>query len=113
MIARTTKFWIAIVGLMLAIELTIPTLPTIANPIASTTQIKPAVVKLVGTIRKLEIEGTCYQLATDSGKTYELMGKFPKQDGVKVQVQGIVATDMATICQVGQLFNVKSYRIIR
>jgi hypothetical protein len=113
MIARTTNFWIAIVGLMLTIELFIPTLPTLANPSNNTTQIKPAVVKLMGTIRKLEVEGTCYQLATSSGKNYELIGKFPKQDGVKVQVQGIVETDMATICQVGQPFKVKSYRIIR
>ena len=113
MTSKTIKVWVAIVGLILAIELFIPTLSTIANPSTAPTQTKPAVVKLMGTIRKLEVEGTCYQLATDSGKKYELMGKFPKQDGVKVRVEGIIVTDAVTICQVGQPFKVKSYRIIR
>ncbi len=113
MIARTTRFYIAIVGMMFTVGLCLPMLPTLAMPNYSSSQTEPAIVTISGTIHKLEIEGTCYQLATDSGKKYELMGKFPKRDGMKVQVRGIVTTDIATICQVGQPFKVKSYRTIR
>jgi hypothetical protein len=113
MMAGVTNFSIAVVGMVLTVGLCFPMLPTLAMPNNSTTQIEPAIVTISGTIRKLEIEGTCYQLATDNGKRYELMGKFPKQDGLKVQVRGIIATDIATICQVGKPFQVKSYRIIK
>jgi hypothetical protein len=113
MIARATNLYIAIVGMILTMGLCLPMLPTLAIPTQTNTQIKPAIVTISGTIRKLEIEGTCYQLATDNGKKYELMGKFPKRDGMKVQVRGIVQTDVATICQVGQPLKVKSYRTIR
>jgi hypothetical protein len=113
MIARTSKFYIAMVGMMLTMGLCLPMLPTLAMSNYGSTQTEPAIVTISGTIRKLEIEGTCYQLATDNGKKYELMGKFPKRDGMKVQVRGIVQTDAATICQVGQPFKVKSYRTIR
>jgi hypothetical protein len=113
MIARTTKFYIAIVGMMLTVGFCLPMSPTLAMPNHSSSQTESAIVTISGTIHKLEIEGTCYQLATDNGKKYELMGKFPKQDGMKVQVRGIVQTDVATICQVGQPFKVKSYRTIK
>lgn len=113
MINITMKSWIAAVGIILAIGLFIPTLPTLANPRNSATQIKPEIVNLTGTIRKLALEGTCYQLATANGKRYELMGKFPKQDGVKVHVRGTLPTDIMTICQVGQPFQVKSYRLVK
>jgi hypothetical protein len=113
MIARAAKFYIVVVGMILTVGLCLPMLPTIANSTYSTTETKPAIVTISGTIRKIEIEGTCYQLATDSGKKYELMGKFPKRDGMKIQVRGIVTKDVATICQVGQPFKVKSYRNIK
>jgi hypothetical protein len=113
MIAKANKFYIAVVGTILMVGLCLPMLPTIANSTYPIDEIKPAIVTISGTIRKIEIEGTCYQLATDNGKKYELIGNFPKRDGLKVQVRGIVTKDMATICQVGQPFKVKSYRTIK
>jgi hypothetical protein len=113
MITRAAKFYISIVGSILTLGLCLPMLPTIASPTYTSSEIKSAIVTISGTIRKIEVEGTCYQLATANGKKYELMGKFPKRDGMKVQVRGVVATDVATICQVGQPFEVKSYRTIR
>ncbi len=110
MINLMMKLAIAVVGIVLTIGLSSPNLPALANP---TTQIKPEIVNLTGTIRKLAVEGTCYQLATANGKKYELMGKFPKQDGVKVNVRGLIATDIVTICQVGQPFRVQSYRLVK
>jgi hypothetical protein len=113
MIKITMKLWIAVVGIVFALGLSIPSLPTLANPPNSTTQIKSEIVNLTGTIHKLALEGTCYQLATANGKKYELIGKFPKQDGVKVNVRGVLATDISTICQVGAPFQVKSYQIVK
>ncbi len=113
MIARITKFYIAIVGTILMVGLCLPMLPTIANSTYPRIENKPTIITISGTIRKLEIEGTCYQLDMANGKKYELMGKFPQRDGMKVQVRGIITTNVATICQIGQPFQVKSYRIIK
>jgi hypothetical protein len=112
MLTKMTKTWIAIAGIIFAIGLFVPNIPTLANT-NSTVDVKPTLVTLTGTIRKLEVAGSCYQLAASDGKNYELMGKFPKRNGVKVQVRGEVATDVATICQVGQPFKVKSVRVVR
>jgi hypothetical protein len=97
---------------MLTIGVLLPILPTLATPVINSAKTKPINVNLIGTIHKLAIEGTCYQLAADSGKKYELMGKFPKIEGTRVQVRGVVVMDTATICQVGQLLKVKAVRVI-
>jgi hypothetical protein len=99
---------IAIASMILAIALVFPSSSILANPTSS-----PATVELTGTIRKIAVEGTCFQLAANDGKKYELMGKFPRRDGVKVRVSGVVATDVATICQVGQPLKIKSIRVIK
>jgi hypothetical protein len=112
MLTKMTKTWIAIAGIIFAIGLFVPNIPTLANTNTSVNA-KSTLVTLTGTIRKLEVEGTCYQLAANDGKNYELIGKFPKRNGVKVQVRGEISTDVATICQVGQPFKVKSVRVVR
>jgi hypothetical protein len=112
MITKTLKNWITTASIALAIGIFIQMLPTLANT-ESLSTVKPPLVSLEGTIHKLAVEGTCYQLTAKNGKNYELMGKFPKRDGVKVQVSGVVATDVATICQVGQPFKVRSVRVLR
>jgi hypothetical protein len=70
-------------------------------------------ITLVGTIKKVEVEGGCYQFVATDGKNYELMGKFPTKEGTRFKVTGTLATDVATICQVGQPFKVKSVQILR
>jgi hypothetical protein len=112
MITKTLKNWIVAASIILAIGMFIPTPPTLANTNSLIT-VKPPLITLNGTIHKLAVEGTCYQLTTNEGKNYELMGKFPKRDGVKVRVSGVVATDVATICQVGQPFKVRSVRVLK
>jgi hypothetical protein len=112
MLTKMTKTWIAIVGMIFAIGLFVPNIPTLAHT-NNSVNFKSTLVTLTGTIRKLEVEGTCYQLAANDGKNYELIGKFPKRNGVKVQVRGEIATDVATICQVGQPFKVKSVRVMK
>jgi hypothetical protein len=113
MMAKLTKTWVAVIGAILAMGLLLPQLPIEANTSPSTAPVKPAAVNLTGTIKKLAVEGTCYQLAADNGKKYELMGKFPKIDGTRVQVSGIAKSDMVTICQVGQPLQVKNVRVIK
>jgi hypothetical protein len=110
---RTAKIYISIISTIIAISVFLPVSPALANPNTSPTAVKPITVNLTGTIRKLAVEGTCYQLAADNGKKYELMGKFPKIDGTRVQVTGVPKTDMVTICQVGQPLQVKTVRIIK
>ena len=107
------KIYTTIISAILAIYFSWPILPTLANSNSNTVKVKSTIVSLTGTIHKLAIENTCYQLATDDGKKYELMGKFPKIEGMRVQVRGVIATDTVTICQIGQLIKVKSVRVIR
>jgi hypothetical protein len=75
-----------------------------ASPAISTEQIT-----VIGTIKATGVEGNCYQLQADDGQRYELMGKFPKRDGLRVKVKGTLAKDVMTICQVGQPLRVKSW----
>jgi hypothetical protein len=110
---RTVKIYKIIISAILTIGMFWPILPTLAGSNSQPVKVRSEVVNLTGTIHKLSIEGTCYQLATNDGKKYELMGKFPKIEGTKVQVRGIIATDTVTICQVGQPVQVKSVRVIK
>jgi hypothetical protein len=110
---KIVKIYTTIISTILAIYFFWPILPTLASPNYDTVKVKSTIVSLTGTIHKLEIENTCYQLATDDGKKYELVGKFPKIEGTRVQVRGVVTTDTATICQVGQLVKVKFVRVIK
>ncbi len=107
---RTVKIYKIIISTILAIGIFWQILPTLAN--TNSVKVKSAVT-LTGTIHKLAIEGTCYQLATNDGKKYELIGNFPKIEGTRVQVRGIIATDTVTICQVGQPVQVKSVQVIK
>lgn len=112
MIIKVAKVYIAVISIVFAMGMLLP-VPALANTTTSPTQVKAQTVNLTGTIRKLAVEGTCYQLATDNGQKYELMGKFPKTDGTRVQVRGTIATDVATICQVGQPLQVQTVRVIK
>jgi hypothetical protein len=88
-------------------------LPTLANTSISSTHVKPMMVNLTGVIKKIAVEGICYQLVADDGKKYELMGKFPKTDGTRVHISGIEKTDLVTICQVGRPLQVKTAKVIK
>ena len=109
---QAIRIQIVFVGILLSIGLILPIFPALAN-MNSPSQIKPTVVSLTGTIHKRVVEKACYQLTAENGQNYELIGKFPKRDGVKVKVSGIIATDIVTICQVGQPFKVKSIQVLK
>jgi hypothetical protein len=107
------KIYTILISTILAISIFWPIVPTIAGSNSQPVKARSEIVILTGTIRKLAVEGTCYQLASDDGKKYELIGKFPKIDGTRVQVHGTIKTDTVTICQVGQPVQVKSVRVIK
>jgi hypothetical protein len=110
---KTARIHTPIISAILAIYLVLPVLPALGDLNANTVKVKSTIVNLTGKVHKLVIEGTCYQLATDDGKKYELMGKFPKIEGTRVQVRGVIDTDTVTICQVGQPVKVRSVRVIK
>ncbi len=110
---KIAKVYTIVIGTILAVDVFWQILPTLADSNSQPAKVRSEVVNLTGTVRKLAVEGTCYQLASDDGKKYELMGKFPKIDGTRVQLRGSIATDTATICQVGQPVQVKSVRVIK
>ncbi len=70
-------------------------------------------ISVVGTIQFVNVEGGCYRLETPNGRSFELLGKFPKQNGLQVKVRGKLLQDVATICQVGQPLQVESVQVIQ
>lgn len=108
---NNTKTWLIIIGIVLASGAIVPTASMLADRAPTSTQAKSAIV-ITGTVRKVPVAGNCYQLQAGDGKNYELLGKFPKRDGAKIQVTGTVETEMVTICQIGQPFKVKSAKAI-
>ncbi|CAA9561636.1 hypothetical protein AVDCRST_MAG81-649 [uncultured Synechococcales cyanobacterium] len=64
-------------------------------------------INVTGVIRFLNVEGGCYSLKTQDGRSYQLLGEFPRQDGLQVQVRGKLLPNTATICQVGQPLQVE------
>jgi hypothetical protein len=113
MTAKIVKIYISVIITIFAMGVFFPSLTALANTTTSPTKVRPATVTLTGTIHKLAVEGTCYQLAADNGKKYELMGKFPKIDGTRVRVSGSICTDLITICQVGQPLKIKAIKVIK
>jgi hypothetical protein len=69
-------------------------------------------IAVSGTIRRIGVAGSCYQLIASDGSKYELMGEFPQQDGLKVKVNGVLRSDVMTICQVGKLLQVSKVRVL-
>lgn len=74
---------------------------------------KSATITVDGVIKLVNVEGGCYQLQANTGQRYELLGKFPRKDGLQVQVVGELLQDTATICQVGQPLQVKSVKVVQ
>jgi len=70
-------------------------------------------IDVTGVIRLVKVEGGCYSLETQDGRSYELLGQFPRQDGLQVQVRGKLLQDTATICQIGQPLQVESVKALQ
>ncbi len=70
-------------------------------------------ITIKGKVKFIDVEGGCYQLITTDNTHYELQGEFPKQDGFIVKVQGTIATDLVTTCQVGKPFQVRTFQVLK
>jgi hypothetical protein len=78
----------------------------------TTTNASPSIT-IKGKIKFIDVEGGCYQLITTNNTHYELQGEFPRQDGLIVKVQGTVAPDLVTACQVGQPLQVQTIKVLK
>lgn len=89
--------------------------PPAASPSGSSSAKPPtgSEVTLTGVVSFVGVEGGCWGLKV-GGKTYELMGgdRSVLTDGARVEVRGIVRSDMATICQIGTPLEVLSARAV-
>lgn len=70
-------------------------------------------VTVTGTVEYRDIELGVWVLATPSGETYELVDAPPQllQNGLRVQIEGIVRNDMMTVSMVGPILEVRSFAI--
>ena len=70
--------------------------------------------KYTGTVRRTDLEGGHWTLVTDQGVVYQLTGGGGDllQDGVRAEVEGRIADQQMGIAMVGDLLEVKSYRIL-
>lgn len=70
--------------------------------------------KYTGTVRRTDLEGGHWTLVTDQGVVYQLTGGGADllQDGVRAEVDGRIADQQMGIAMVGDLLEVKSYRIL-
>lgn len=71
-------------------------------------------MKLTGSIAFRDLEGGVWVLEGDDGKTYELAGgdRGIKKDGKRIEVEGKVERDVATIKMVGPVFRVSRYKFL-
>lgn len=70
---------------------------------------KTQTVSGTGTVDFVDVEGGCWRISAD-GKNFELINlanEF-KQDGLLVDFNGTIRTDMASTCQVGTLVEITS-----
>jgi|HubBroStandDraft_6_1064221.scaffolds.fasta_scaffold2225640_2 cob(I)alamin adenosyltransferase len=71
-------------------------------------------MKLRGSVSFRDIETGIWVLQGDDGQTYELAGgdRAIKKDGKRIEVEGDVDGDAATIGMTGPLLRVKRYRFL-
>ncbi len=69
-------------------------------------------MKVSGTVEFRDLETGIWVLAADDGKTYLLAGgdRKIKKSGARIEAEGEVDSDSATIAMVGPRFVVKQYR---
>lgn len=69
-------------------------------------------MKLSGTVEFRDLETGIWVLAADDGKTYLLAGgdRKIKKRGARIEAEGDVDADSATLAMVGPRFVVKQYR---
>ena len=70
--------------------------------------------QMTGTIVYKNLEGGFYGFISDDGSHYTLRNLAPeyKQNGLKISVKGQVLTDIMTITQFGDVFEVSTVKVV-
>ncbi len=70
--------------------------------------------KYIGTVQRTDLEGGSWLLLSKQGVTYQLEGggRDLRVDGRRVEVDGQIAAEEMGIAMVGDILEVKSYRIL-
>jgi len=68
----------------------------------------------VGKVFRTDLEGGAWTLVTDQGMVYQLKGGGPDllKEGVRAEIHGRQVADQLGIAMVGDVLEVKSYRIL-
>ena len=75
----------------------------------------PNNVKLIGTIRYMDMGMGTWALVTDQGEQYELLQPAPSnllQEGLKISVTGTIRDDVMTITAIGPVLAVQEFQVI-
>lgn len=70
--------------------------------------------KFVGKVSRTDIEGGGWTFVTDQGVVYTLKGGGADLlvDGARAEITGQIAADQAGIAMMGEILEVKSYRLL-
>jgi hypothetical protein len=98
-------------ALLVGYLLLFPAAGTNADVIAATPPPTP-VITLQGTLEKVNVSVGCFRLKTTNGESYQLIGRYPKRHGIRLEVSGRFADDVVGTCQIGRIFAVRSARTI-
>jgi hypothetical protein len=72
-------------------------------------------IKLIGTIRYIDMGMGTWALVTDRGEQYELLQPAPGhllREGLKASVTGTIRGDVMTIAAIGPVLTVQEFQII-
>lgn len=91
-------------------------IPPACNPhIVTSTTGSMQTISFTGTVHYSSVEGGCWYIQADSTNTNYQPMNLPSGvlvDGSRIQITGIVRTDMLSICNIGWMLQVTSYSII-
>jgi hypothetical protein len=67
-----------------------------------------------GKIHRTDLEGGSWTLITDHGVVYQLLGGGPDllKDGVRAEIEGRIATKQMGIAMMGEVLEVRRYRLL-
>ena len=70
--------------------------------------------KFLGRVSRSDLEGGHWVLITDQGVTYQLQGGGPDllKDGARAEVEGRIAAGTMGIAMLGDILEVKRYRVL-
>jgi hypothetical protein len=72
-------------------------------------------VKLIGTIRYIDVGMGTWALVTDSGEQYELLQPVPSDllhEGLKILVTGTIRGDVMTIAAIGPVLSIQEFQVV-